>query len=260
MFRNRRVLEILLFNIYLLFSIYSIFVDNVYTIYGNDYIITSCIYVLKRKVKEQNPSSTYLVVLFLLLKFLSLVTLSSSDYTDNDHSNGDFHLKKTVYNSTRVLIVAGLEGTGHHAISAMMEICRKRRPELCEADKELSDKLMLWERSRLAVHGLFGAFDTSISLQLSIDIRSYLQSLANNHTGNHLIYVGLGVTEENGMFSYPSFTGKFKSLDHPDVYQLAIIPVSISESSCCRYYHYHYHCHCLTYKRYGKQYSTLYFF
>ena len=163
------------------------------------------------------------MVLFLLLKFLSLVTLSSSDYTDNDHSNGDFHLKKTVYNSTRVLIVAGLEGTGHHAISAMMEICRKRRPELCEADKELSDKLMLWERSRLAVHGLFGAFDTSISLQLSIDIRSYLQSLANNHTGNHLIYVGLGVTEENGMFSYPSFTGKFKSLDHPDVYQLAII-------------------------------------
>ena len=161
------------------------------------------------------------VLYFLLV--LSFVTLTSSDYTDSDNSNGDFHLKKTVYNNrTRLLIAAGLEGTGHHAISAMLEICRKRRPELCEADKELSDKLMLWERSRVAVHGLFGSFDTSESLKLSVDVREYLQNLGNR-SGNHLIYVGLGVTSENGMFSYPSFTGKFKSLDHPDIYQLAII-------------------------------------
>ena len=164
---------------------------------------------------------TLVVVIFII--FLSFISLSSGDYTDTDNSNGDFHLKKSVYNSTRLLIVAGLEGTGHHAISAMLDLCRRRRPLFCEVDKELSDKLMLWSQKQVSVHGLFGSSDTLESLKISLDIRSYLQNLANNRSGNHLIYVGLGVSNENGMFSYPSFNGKFKSLDHPDVYQLAII-------------------------------------
>ena len=159
----------------------------------------------------------------LLCIFLSFASLISSDYTERDTSSGDFRLKKTVYNNrTRLLIVAGLEGTGHHAISAMLEICRKRRPPLCEADKVLSNKLMVYEWKRLAVHGLFGASDTAASLKSSADVRAYMQRLGNR-SGNRLIYVGLDVTPSNGMFSYPSFNGKFKSLEHPDIYQLAII-------------------------------------
>eukprot|EP01036_Dinobryon_divergens_P028578 gene28578-37542_t len=174
----------------------------------------------QQKITFLSDNRTLVLVLCI---FFSFVTLSSCDYTESDNSNGNFHLKKTVYNNTRVLIVAGLEGTGHHAISAMLGICRRKRPQFCEADKELSDKLMLWERSRLAVHGLFGSSDTSESLKISADVRSYLQNLGNNRSGNHLIYVGNDVSSENGMFSYPSFTGRFKSLDHPDIYQLAIL-------------------------------------
>eukprot|EP01036_Dinobryon_divergens_P028576 gene28576-37540_t len=158
-----------------------------------------------------------------LYVFLSFVSLISSNYTESDNSNGNFRLKKTIYNNrTRLLIVAGLEGTGHHAISAMLEICRKRRPQLCEADKVLSNKLMVYERKQLAVHGLFGASDTAASLKFSADVRAYMQRLGNR-PGNRLIYVGLDVTPANGMFSYPNFNGKFKSLDHPDIYQLAIL-------------------------------------
>ena len=194
---------------------------------------TLSIFILQRqkstnfKKHFSNTNRLTLVFVLLLLIFLSFTALiSSGDYTtDNDNSYGDYQLKKTVYNTARVLIVAGLEGTGHHAISAMLEICRKKKPLLCEVDKELSDKLMLWsqKQKQVVVHGLFGSADTSESLKISLDIRSYLQNLAKKRTGNHLIYVGLGVTNENGMFSYPSFNGKFKSLDHPDVYQLAII-------------------------------------
>jgi hypothetical protein len=161
------------------------------------------------------------MIFFYLISFLSLLSLTSSDYTESDNSNGDFHLKKSVYNSTRLLIVAGLEGTGHHAISAMLDICRKRRPQLCEADKVLSNKLMVYERKQLAVHGLFGASDTAASLKFSVDVRAYMQRLGTR-PGNRLIYVGLDVTPANGMFSYPNFNGKFKSLDHPDILLLII--------------------------------------
>ncbi len=167
--------------------------------------------------------SNVIKLFYFISIFLSFVAIVRTDYTENDNSKGDFRLKKTVFNNrTRLLIVAGLEGTGHHAISAMLEICRKRRPHLCEVDKVLSNKLMVYERKRLAVHGLFGASDTATSLKFSVDVRNYLQNL-ENRPGNHLIYVGLDATPANGMFSYPNFNGKFKSLDHPDVYQLAIL-------------------------------------
>jgi len=147
-----------------------------------------------------------------------------SEYTETDYSNGDFRLKKTVYsNRTRLLIVAGLEGTGHHAISAMLDICRKRKPPLCEADKTLSDKLMLFDKKRRVTDGLFGTSDTAAMLKVSTDIRAYLKNLGSR-PGKHLYFVGLVESlPANGMFSYPNCDGRFKSLDHPDIYQLAIL-------------------------------------
>lgn len=152
------------------------------------------------------------------------MTYIKSDYTEIDYSNGDFRLKKTVYsNRTRLLIVAGLEGTGHHAISAMLDICRKRKPPLCEADKTLSDKLMLFDKKRRVTDGLFGTSETGSTLKASTDIRAYLKYLGSR-PGKHLYFVGLVESlPANGMFSYPNCDGKFKSLDHPDIYQLAIL-------------------------------------
>jgi len=72
------------------------------------------------------------------------------------------------------------------------------------------------------VHGLFGAADTAESLRMSTGIKSYLKGL-NEKSGDHLYYVGLESTLRTGMFSYPNFNGIYKSLDHPDIYQLGLL-------------------------------------
>ena len=175
--------------------------------------------------RRRKTTEDYITFFFFNISiFLTFVALTSSDYTESDNSSGDFRLKKTVYNNrTRLLIVAGLEGTGHHAISAMLEICRKRKPPLCEADKVLSNKLMVFDKKRRVTNGLFGGSDTVGALKMSLDIQAYMQRLGNR-PGNHLFFVGLLESEPaNGMFSYPNCDGRFKSLDHPDIYQLAII-------------------------------------
>lgn len=146
----------------------------------------------------------------------------SSHYVSTVTSK-DFHLKKTIFNDhVRLLIVAGLEGTGHHAISAMLSICTKKVPAKCEVENSVSTKVMSWYPKEKALHGLFGAADAAKALRQAVSVRKSLELVANK-TGNHLYFLGLGNSRRGGMFSYPNFNGKFKSLDHPDVYQLALL-------------------------------------
>lgn len=51
--------------------------------------------------------------------------------------NNDMMLKKTATGSNRLLFVAGLEGTGHHALAAMFGACIKSkfRDIRCEFDR-----------------------------------------------------------------------------------------------------------------------------
>jgi hypothetical protein len=52
--------------------------------------------------------------------------------------------KKTIFNDKkRVLFVAGLEGSGHHALHSMFDICFKDK--LCVADQDISHDIMWYD-------------------------------------------------------------------------------------------------------------------
>lgn len=58
---------------------------------------------------------------------------------------------------------------------------------------------------------------------LHIFAECHCYEAAVNHSGDHLYYMGLGGHKGSGMFSYPNYNGRFKSLDHPDIYQLGLL-------------------------------------
>lgn len=154
-------------------------------------------------------------------------SLSSSEEFANikvqDVTSKEYHLRKTVFNDhVRLLVVAGLEGTGHHAVSAMFNICSRKKPPSCEVEKAVTQKTMQYFRGQKLVHGLFGAADTAKSLRIAASVKSSLEEIANR-TGDRLFFLGLGGKKGSGMYSYPNFNGKFKSLDHPDIYQLGLL-------------------------------------
>jgi len=161
-------------------------------------------------------------------RILSSSGTTEEDFNDNVNNvegvtSKEYHLKKTIFSdSIRLLVVAGLEGTGHHAISAMFNICARKKPALCEVEKGISTKTMQFNPSQKLVHGLFGAVDTAKSLRMAVAVKNNLVAVANR-TGDHLYFLGLGGRKGSGMYSYPNYNGKFKSLDHPDIYQLGLL-------------------------------------
>eukprot|EP01036_Dinobryon_divergens_P028574 gene28574-37538_t len=104
----------------------------------------------------------------------------------------------------------------------MFQVCSRKQPPLCELEKSVSTKAMTYYVGQKLTRGLFGAGDTFISLQNAIAMKASLEA-AVNRSGDHLYYVGLGGHKGSGMFSYPNYNGRFKSLDHPDIYQLGLL-------------------------------------
>ena len=137
--------------------------------------------------------------------------------------NKDLVLQKTSFsNQTRLFIVAGLEGTGHHAFTFMLQECGNMKPALCEPHygitKNTMHKYVLqngqWKDEY--VSGLFG----STGLENTSDyINNVLKEMKTTAylPGNHLFFLGLAWVKQAGHYSYPNFNSKFKSLDHPDI-------------------------------------------
>jgi hypothetical protein len=68
-------------------------------------------------------------------------------------------LPKTVSkNSPRLLFVAGLEGTGHHAWNAMIHVCVANKH--CKVAETLTKELMHFDDAENTVKGLFGTEET----------------------------------------------------------------------------------------------------
>ena len=118
------------------------------------------------------------------------------------------------------LLSQGLEGTGHHAISDMVNICMHAPPgRSCSPDRDLTLNLM-HEGSRKG--GLFYAEAAGITRQIVPPILNRMEVLSKQ-TQSHLYFVGLGKVAGAGMLSYPNYAGSNKELNHPDAYSLALM-------------------------------------
>jgi hypothetical protein len=166
---------------------------------------------------------SYMLLLVCVLS--SLASNAGKDAVEELwHSVPDISTAKKVHSDqTRLLFIAGLEGTGHHAWNAMFEVCTSSGK--CEVDVNLTQHLMHYDPSRQTVHGLFGAADGSThSAQLEA-VHQHLHALAQRG-GQHLHFVGLCFVKHSAMLSYPNYNGVHKPLDHPDISVLAALAES----------------------------------
>jgi hypothetical protein len=103
---------------------------------------------------------------------------------------------KTAFSDiSRLFFVAGLEGSGHHAISQMMSVCEVLR--LCEYEAELSSMMVCKNNTAGQMVGLFSASDFQRT-------GSYLQKFHHRMTAlarvseSHLYFIGLKDTVVGG--------------------------------------------------------------
>jgi hypothetical protein len=110
----------------------------------------------------------------LCVIFLLLIAVASSVGVNNDASsilanlvNLKLPLSKLISkNRPRLLFVAGLEGTGHHAWNAMIHVCVASKH--CKIAETLTKELMHFDDEENTVKGLFGTEKTqevSLSIQ-----------------------------------------------------------------------------------------------
>lgn len=133
--------------------------------------------------------------------------------------------KRAFSNCTRVLIIAGLEGTGHHALKDVLNYCFHKK--ICAKAANLTD--ILFHRTPANSLGLFGAADTSHYDLLLENTLSALLALSNSTNDaasqdDQLFIVGLETVNTAGMMSYPNYNDQYtKTLDRPDLLPLAIL-------------------------------------
>lgn len=129
-------------------------------------------------------------------------------------------LKQTTNEKSRLIFVAGLEGTGHHAWSDMFKECINLKK--CEVEYNLTQTLMHFDHVKHIVHGLFGAIDAPFNALQIHKAMEIVQALAQR-PGNHVYLMGLCFVHLSAMMSYPNYNGVNKAVDHPDISILATI-------------------------------------
>ena len=139
-------------------------------------------------------------------------------------------LPKKVYSDRlRVLFVAGLEGTGHHALAAMLSVClAERGPRRCHTSPAIDGLLCFTHHNAKHRFGLFNVDDSARAAQLVGELQAGMRNLsatAETQPGDasSLYVLGLGFSNGVGMLSYPNFGGANKALNHPDVFLLAAV-------------------------------------
>jgi hypothetical protein len=120
----------------------------------------------------------------------------------------------------RLIFVAGLEGTGHHAWNAVFEQCVSSGE--CAVATNLTQALMQFDPVKKVVHGLFGADDAHVNSIQLYDVYQQMQSLAAL-SDSRAYLVGLCFVHRAAMLSYPNYNGVNKALDHPDLHILATL-------------------------------------
>lgn len=129
-------------------------------------------------------------------------------------------VKTATSKRVRLVFVAGLEGTGHHAWNAIFGKCVVSGK--CAPATNLTQSLMQLEPKQGVVHGLFGAEDAPVnSIQLH-DVYKQMEYLAEQDEAR-IYVVGLCFVHRSAMLSYPNYNGANKALDHPDIAVLATL-------------------------------------
>jgi len=148
----------------------------------------------------------------------------------------DYKVKKTVYNSkTRVMFVAGLEGTGHHGLSEMFRACNKLPSSICTPNSKIAYNMEHCPQGILVEHqqdaeidckGLFSGNDAPSAYKYITGIVNELKRIKTTDSSVRLHVVGLQLGQDfskYAMLSYPNFNFDSKALSHPDVYVMAKI-------------------------------------
>mmetsp|Transcript_21987 Transcript_21987/g.31583 ORF Transcript_21987/g.31583 Transcript_21987/m.31583 type:complete len:323 (-) Transcript_21987:225-1193(-) len=146
----------------------------------------------------------------------------------------DYKVKKTIYNSkTRVMFVAGLEGTGHHGLSEMFRACNKLPSSICTPNSKIAYNMEQCPEGILVEHqqtaevdckGLFSGNDAPSAYKYITGIVNELKRIKSTDTTVRLHVVGLQLGQEYSkyaMLSYPNFNFDSKALSHPDVFVMA---------------------------------------
>jgi len=160
----------------------------------------------------------------------------------------DLVMKRKESNVTRIVFVAGLEGTGHHALRSFFDVCEKpgtvvkettpMRPVYkypCEGEYRMSQDFMLFDHKHHRMGGLWGTSNAHAGASglfqgLVTGVHMRMTNLAKLTTP-HLSILGLSFgngkeNEPSGMHSYPNYDGKDKPLDIPDLAMLAAMAES----------------------------------
>lgn len=152
-----------------------------------------------------------LISIFLL----SLIFLSSNLYIRFVNSSKPIIEKKSFNENLRLLFVAGIEGTGHHAISSMLKECVKKDPHSCKNARDLSFDLF----THVTKDDNYGLFASEHGADVDKDLVKVRQELKTISSSSEtaLYFLGLCDDATAGMLSYPNFSGENKALNHPDV-------------------------------------------
>lgn len=131
-------------------------------------------------------------------------------------------INKTWDSPVKFALFAGIEGTGHHMVASWLEACDRT---ICVHDPRLSQ--LIWRISTGKNEGLFAIERSGVdAIRLRIARRLKLvermHAAANGGRGA-VVLLNMHPDNRATMWSYPNLGGVQKSLQHPDVSQLAAV-------------------------------------
>lgn len=192
---------------------------------------TSRISVIPNSIPTEKPNDN--ITINYINELNSNNNNNTIDYTNPNLRGSAFvesKIRKTSFsNKNRLIIIAGLEGTGHHALTTMFDICINITTPInssyigrCLPVPELSNTLMF--NNITTRNGLFFSNDAKKAGVYLRKVKEIMASLniKKEHDNLPTLYIlGCDHPTTSGMLSYPNFGDPQKSLNHPDVAVLA---------------------------------------
>jgi hypothetical protein len=134
-------------------------------------------------------------------------------------SNNVRSIKKNVYSSnTRLLFVAGLDGSGHDILKTMFNSCKS-----CKAAPSLSHALMYHDEKHEVLRGLFSTNDTETVMQQFSLVADEMKKLVGGPNDEELHIIGLSLMPGIEIMSYPNSHTHERVMNHPDLQILAFL-------------------------------------
>lgn len=127
--------------------------------------------------------------------------------------------KKNFNDKARFVFVAGLEGTGHHAMKSLFGACAP----LCKAAAASVSGALYKGGSNPTGVFVFGDQDIASILSQRTSFKSALKQETLDATDDTLYILNTMGGGGSGQMSYPNFSGGDKSLHHPNVHELAAL-------------------------------------